>query len=254
MNKKQSRKTTRKRRKKREPLDPASKRIYREHQLMERLLERYTDRERVLNVTRIDSVADLADTFYAQADGVPVCRVSVNWKTIKRAILKMIHGMAQTTGREHELTPERLATTIDGAATSATLYVYHFMPEVLDLALSRLCFEAHMVRSTHITRKGITKAVKTLTNLDYEATLRRLEIHEGPRPTFRHRSQYEQALKKAVADLLADGEKITQGKVAGKLGKDKTDSIDERVIRRWNTEFGINWKRFVKDAIKPDKS
>jgi hypothetical protein len=42
--------------------------------------------------------------------------------------------------------------------------------------------------------------------------------------------------------------------VAGKLGQDKEESIDERVIRRWNTEFGINWKDFVKDFIKADKS
>ena len=231
-------------------IDPANKRIYREHQLMERLLDRYTDRERVLNFARFDSVADLPDDFYAQADGIPVCRVSVDWPAIKRAILKMIHEMAQKVSKEDELIAERMRGTIDSVASSATLHVFFSMPEVLDLALSRLCLEAQMARSAHIGSEWITEAVKTLTKLDYKATLRRLDVHEGPRPTFLHKSHYEHALKKAIAELLADGEKITQGAVAGKLGKDKRNSIDERVIRTWNNEFGIDWRGFVKEAIK----
>jgi len=221
---------------------------------MERLLARYTDRERVLNLTRMNSVADLADSFYSQAEGIPVCKVSVNWLGIKRAILKSIREIAQRSGREGEVTSERLERTIDFAASSATLYVFHFMPEVLDLALSRLCLEAQMARPAHIGSEGIKSRVETLAKIEYEATLRRLEVHEGPRPTFRHRSQYEHALQTAISDVLADGEKITQGTVAEKLGKDKEDPIDERVIRRWNTEFGIDWKGFVKEAIKADKS
>jgi len=221
---------------------------------MERLLARYTDRERVLNVTRMNSVADLPDDFYAEAEGIPVCRVSVNWLGIKRATSKVIRETMQNTGSDAEHTPESLERTIDFAASSATLYIFHFMPEVLDLALTRLCHEAQMARPALMGSDGIKSRAKTLTATEYEATLRRLEVHEGPHPIFRHRSQYEDALKTAIAEVLADGEKITQGTVAGKLGKDKDNSIDERVIRRWNTEFGINWKGFVKEAIKPDKS
>jgi hypothetical protein len=222
---------------------------------MERLLARYTDRERVLNVTRMNSVADLADEFYAQAEGIPVCKVSVNWLGIQRAILKAIREIAQRSGREGEVTtPERLEQTIDFAASSATLYVFHFMPEVLDLALSRLCLEAQMARPAHIRSEGIKSRVETLARIEYEATLRRLEVHEGRRPSFRHRSEYEHALITAISEILAEGERVTQGAVAGKFGKDKEDSIDERNIRRWNTEFGVNWKPFVKKAIKADKS
>jgi hypothetical protein len=249
-----SRKATRKRRKKLRPIDPSNKRIYREHQLMERLLARYTDRERVLNVTRMNSVADLPDDFYAEAEGIPVCRVSVNWLGIKRATSKVIREIAQRAGREAELTPERLERNIDVVASSATLYVFHFMPEVFDLALYRLCHEALMAIPAHKGRHWIKSSAKGLVKRDYEATLRRLEVHEGPRPTFRHRSQYEHALKTAIAEILADGEKITQNSVAGKLGKDQPELIDDRVIRHWNTEFGVNWKGFVKEALKADKS
>jgi hypothetical protein len=221
---------------------------------MEHLLARYTDRERVLNVTRMNSVADLPDEFYAQAAGIPACKVSVNWLGIKRATSKVIREIAQRAGREAELTPERLERNIDVVASSATLYVFHFLPEVFDLALYRLCHEALMAIPAHKGRHWIKSSAKGLVKRDYEATLRRLEVHEGPRPTFRHRSQYEDALRTAIAEVLADGEKATQGAVAGKLGKDKGDPIDERVVRRWNTEFGINWKGFVKAAIKADKS
>jgi hypothetical protein len=122
---------------------------------MERLLARYTDRERVLNLTRINSVADLPDEFYAQVEGVQVCKVSVNWLGIKRSISKVLREIAKRSGRESELTPERLERTIDVAAGSATLYVLEFMPEVLDLALSHLCLEAQMAKSAHLVRSRV---------------------------------------------------------------------------------------------------
>jgi hypothetical protein len=241
-----------KRRRKQKANGSADKTIYREDKLSQRLLSRYGSRESVLNLLSVASVADFPNTFVAKAEQREACKVEIDWLSIKQSLANVVIEMIRKAGRESELPDLAKRGTIDRASTTPLLYILEFLPEVFDLALSGLCHEAMMARSVPLGREYVKLSVEILAKMDYDARMRRLEIHEGRRPKWRHRSQYEGALKEAIREVIKDGTKVTQDAVADKLGNGRNEPIDKRVIRNWNTEFGVNWKALVKEERKTD--
>lgn len=217
---------------------------------MRRLL-RYTDRERVLNVLDVNAIEDLPNQFFANAEGQTACRVTVDWLGIRAGLEASIEILAK--GRSSHLTAEAFSEVKKHRSTEAVLYVLEFLPEVVDSAIASLYLEAFVKVSVDSGRTHARSTVATLVRMEYDAKVRRLGIQEGPRRRFRHKSQYETALKKAMNALLIERRDITQESVAEKLTQESEDSLDVRVIRRWNKEFGVNWST-VKRAAQADKS
>lgn len=228
-----------------------SKAVYREHQVIRRLL-RYIDRHRVVGLLDTKGIEGFPRVFFASAEGHRAVKVTVDWLGVIAGLENAIDILA--TGRSAHLTAERLAEVKRFRSTQAAFYVLEFLPEAIDSALSNLYVEAFTKISVEQGRPGARTGVEILASMDYEHRVQRLGIREGPKARFEHRSQYENVLKNAMQDLLSEGEEITQEAVAGKLTEESQDALDQRMIRRWNKEFGVNWKMFVKQIIKADKS
>jgi len=206
----------------------------------------------VLNILDVNAIEDLPNRFFANADGHTGCKVTVDWLGVRAGLEASIDTLS--TGRTAHVTPEKLSEMKRFRSKEAVFYVLEFLPEVIESALGNLYVEAFLKVSVDHGSKMARSTVEVLAKMDYEARLRRLELHEGPKPRFQHRSQYEAALKEVMHELLSEERKITQETVAEKLTRNSEDSIDVRVIRRWNTEFGVNWKALVKQVTKADKS
>jgi len=228
-----------------------SKAVYREDQFFGRL-RRYTDRERVLSLHDSDAIEDLPSRFFANPEGHTACRVTVDWLGIRAGLEASIDTLG--TGRTSHVTAERLSEMKEFRSREAVFYVLEFLPEVIESALANLYVEALLKVSVDRGSRQARSAVEDLGKMDYDARIKRLEIQEGPKRRFQHRSQYERALKKAMQDLLREERGITQETVAEKLSQESQPLVDVREIRRWNKEFGVNWAMKVEAAIKADKS
>jgi hypothetical protein len=194
----------------------------------------------------------MPNEFFARAEGHIAGKVTINWLGVKAGLEASIDTLAQ--GRASHLTVKRLGEIRRYRATNAALYILEFLPEVIDSAIANLYLEAFLKLSVDARRPLARSTAEVLSKMDYEARVKRLGIHEGPKPRFQHRSQYEAALTKAIYELLREGRDITQETVADKLSVESEDPLDARVIRRWNGEFGVNWKVIVKRAKRTSLS
>ena len=236
---------------KRKTKTKVSKTTYREYELLRRLRS-YRDQDRVLKLLDQNEMTEFPREFVASAEGYPALRVTIDWLGVRSGLERWIDIL--TSGRSSNLTAEKLSQIKKYRSTGAALYVLEFLPEVVGSALANLYHEAYTKVSADKGSSWARTGAEVLGKFEYQARMERLEIHEGPKARFRHRSEYETALDKAIDLLVREGRKVTQENVAEKLAVGSNDAIDLRVIRRWNKEFGVNWKMLVKQAIKADKS
>jgi hypothetical protein len=264
-------------RKKRQLSDPSGPSNNKELKKLERLrrnLSRYVDYD-VQKFLWADakSLEGLPQLFHVAAESGACCAVRVNWETVRVALVATARELCEHRLRRR-LTEEEVARVTKRITTKNLLHVVEFLPTSFDSALMRLCFEALIASlnegavklpddeqdecskaliarlKTSTRQPGLAGVVDMILRPEEESIKSRLEIRRGPRPRFRNMNEYEMVLRDAMNQILSEGQRITYGNVAGKIDKDRADAIDERVIRRWNTEFDINWKAKKKAAIK----
>jgi hypothetical protein len=117
--------------------------------------------------------------------------------------------------------------------------------------MTQMCAEATLglfkTRATIKRRQlpELAKFAEAIVEPEKEAIKDRLQISAGPRARFLHRSHYEGDLEDAAQSLVDEGRPVTLGNIAEKLSSEK-EFIDERVIRRWNEKYGVDWKVFAR--------
>lgn len=170
-----------------------------------------------------------------------------DWEGIRGVLAEMFRRPMSGNLTEEEKT--RLSTL---AAEEAASHVLEFMPEKIERAVQQLCLEALIVllKGRSVVRSlplpGLADTVQQLVRDEGEAIKARLCVHPGPTAFFLNGNHYENVLRQAAANVMSRGEKITQATVAEELARSRRDAtIDERMIRRWNSEYGLNWKVFV---------
>lgn len=87
---------------------------------------------------------------------------------------------------------------------------------------------------------------------------KQLKVRTGPEPLFRDADHYQRTLYFCMRQAARDGE-ITSGdqftqemagvKIAQKFNPE-ADAFDPRIIREWNKEYGVTWRKFVKQIWK----
>jgi hypothetical protein len=85
-----------------------------------------------------------------------------------------------------------------------------------------------------------------------------LKVRPGREPLFRDADHYQRTLYFCMRQAAREGE-ITSGhqftqemagvKIAQKFNP-KADAFDPRIIREWNKEHGVKWRKFVKQIWK----
>jgi hypothetical protein len=220
-----------------------------------------------------DSLEGLPQLFHVASESGTCGPVRVNWERVRVALVAAARELCEhRLGRG--LTVEEVARVTKRITTKNLLYVVEFLPASFDSALKRLCFEALVASlnegtvklpddeqdecskaliarlKTSTRQPGLAGVVDIILRPEEESIKSRLEIRRGPRPRFRSKNEYEVVLRDAMNQIIAEGQRITYENVAGKIDKDRADAIDERVIRRWNTEFDVNWKAKKKAAVK----
>jgi len=165
----------------------------------------------------------------------------VNWEVISGKILEMLPAKDSASKSEN----------VETLRLGLAMHVLEYLPEKFDAALNELCQEAilHFMKEAGIVKgykpPPLARLADAIVSLEAKAIRSRLGIQEGPASLFIHRSHYEKVLTEAITRLLADGEQVTQERVAEKLNETLGDpTIDERMIRRWNREYGVDWKEF----------
>lgn len=220
-----------------------SKHQYREQTLVENL-QRYTDHER-FSVSK--PLVEAPNLFLVLGIGRPCCAVEVNWEAVQEVLLNKLRV----------LLPESDVVKDDSTrrpiAEVAMYHVLEFLPQKLDSALDQMADEALLalirIRAIDLGLQAppLADLAERIVEAEEQAVKDRIGVCEGPQSFFMHRSHYEIALEEAMTALLAEGEVITQGNVAQKFAEKRPDaSIDERNIRRWNEEYGSDWKAIKK--------
>jgi hypothetical protein len=69
----------------------------------------------------------------------------------------------------------------------------------------------------------------------------------GRRPFFKNRDHYLKTLR-SIKKKHGDGKRLTQGEVAEDIGASRPDPVDERMVRQWNSDFGVDWRAFVAES------
>lgn len=217
-------------------------------------LRRYADRERVLKLLDIIDIEDLPKHFFAFAEGNRAAGVSINWLGVRAGLEASFDAFAK---RDKSQVPmERVLEAKSIRTRDALFHVLEFLPEVIDAAIVNLYLEAFILVAVNHGSPRARAIVEAVARMDYDARIKRLGIHEGPKARFQNRREYENELKQAAHGLLREGREITQDRIGEKLSAGSTGSselLDGRMIRKWNTEFGVNWKSFIK-KLKADKS
>jgi len=82
-----------------------------------------------------------------------------------------------------------------------------------------------------------------------------LGVRRGRSRLFRDKAQYEGTLSDARARILARGLRVTQEAVAETFAEmsARFSNCDDRMIRQWNNEFGLDWPSFVRGAVRRRK-
>lgn len=175
--------------------------------------------------------------------------VAMDWESVVDVLSEMFNRREWDQSEDEK---QRLASV---AADAAVLHVLEFLPEKLDRALEQLCWEAAVA---FLKRKSVLRgvglslapAVERIVRDEEDAIKARLNIRTGPVPTFLDRDHYEDVLLEAISQLQSSGKAITQGSVAQQLAETRSDStIDDRMIRRWNTEYGVKWTKLIKPFV-----
>lgn len=176
--------------------------------------------------------------------------LSLDWEATAEVIAEMFNRP------EWEQSEEVKQRISKAAADEAVLHVLEFLPEKIDAALEQLCQEAvigFFKRRSVIRRIGLPSLAQTVESIvqsEEEAIKARLNIRTGPVPAFLNRDHYENVLLGAAGDILSSGGEVTQRTIADQLAKRQAEveaevTIEERMIRRWNREFGLDWRHFM---------
>lgn len=221
----------------------ASKQQYREQRFVHNL-QRYNDCE-TFNVS--SPIVEAPNLFLVLGTRRPCCAVEVNWEAVQKVLLNKLRV----------LLPESAVVKDDSnrrpIAEVAMYHVLEFLPQKFDSALEQMADEALLallrIRAIDlgIQAPPLADLAERIVEAEVQAVKDRIGVCEGPQGFFLHRSHYEIALEEAMTALLAEGKSITQGNVAQKFAENRPDaSIDERNIRRWNEEYGSDWKAIKK--------
>jgi hypothetical protein len=219
-----------------------SKTEYRERELHDHL-KRYADYDSLL---ASGSFKDFPHGPFQVRVGEHICAaVMVNWQPIRQVLTEMFELPESDTPYEQR---RRMS---EAAATTALLHVAEFLPEKFDAAMTQMCEEAKLglfkTRATikRVQLPGLAKFAEDIVEREKEAIKDRLQISAGPSARFLHRGHYEADLEDAAQSLVDEGKPVTLGNIAEKLSSEK-EFIDERVIRRWNDKYGVDWKSFAR--------
>lgn len=247
------------RRKKSRKGDAARKREYKEYELV-RSLKRYKDFDSDKFWTAdSESLEGLPQIFHVIGDsGLACCAVLINWLQVRASLKDMCEGLMRRSKVWQSATEDersRATAEAERTATRALLHFLEFLPSRFDLSVARLCWEAIVADRHAISwergdrmRWSLRKEVDAALKFEEQAIKNQLRIHEGPTPAFLHRSQYEKALKGAIEKIQAADQQVTLETVAQEFGEKREDAVDESTIRRWNKEFGVNWKEFKRQS------
>jgi hypothetical protein len=173
----------------------------------------------------------------------------MDWEAVVDVLSEMFNRREWKRSEDEK---QRLATM---AANAAVFHVLEFLPEKIDRSLEHLCWEAFIgfLKRRSVLRRvdlSLAQPVESIVRAEEKAIKARLNVRTGPVPAFLDRDHYENVLLEAIAQLQSSGEVITQGSVAQQLAESRSDStIDERMIRRWNAEYGVKWKTFIRPFV-----
>ena len=91
-----------------------------------------------------------------------------------------------------------------------------------------------------------------------DGIVKQLKVRTGRKPLFRDADHYQRTLYVCMRQAARDG-KITSGhqftqamagvKIAQRFNP-IADAFDPRIIREWNEEHGVKWRKFVKETWK----
>jgi hypothetical protein len=87
---------------------------------------------------------------------------------------------------------------------------------------------------------------------------KQLKVRTGPEPLFRDADHYQRTLyfcmRQAARDReITSGKQFTQAMAGVKIAQrfnPNADAFDPRMIREWNKEHGVKWRKFVKETWK----
>jgi hypothetical protein len=87
---------------------------------------------------------------------------------------------------------------------------------------------------------------------------KQLKVRTGPEPLFRDADHYQRTLyfcmRQAARDPeITSGKQFTQAMAGVKIAQrfnPNADAFDPRMIREWNKEHGVKWRKFVKETWK----
>lgn len=130
--------------------------------------------------------------------------------------------------------------------------------QTIETAL-QLFIHLTMYRCGAIAWKETSKSMANLFAKAFRGDIaKQLKIKRGPLPRFRDADHYRETLLECIKTGLAEGEinsvrQITQSKVAeimARIFNPEGDTLDDRMIRQWNKEHGVEWLKFVKESWK----
>jgi len=249
---------TRKRLRKRDPKDKRESRQEKLH----RRLKQYAD----YDADKFRAAEHLPRVFHCGVVAKRACcTVVVNWDVVAEMMSTVYQTLAQRSEQwqsatESEVKKVKTSNKSLGLATAFTHVLPH-LPRRFNQSLLQLCFEAAGVTIQKMSLMGspssagekfsVRELVDTLLKVQEFTIKGDLEIYGGPTPRFRDKTEYEQSLQAAAVSVLKEGKKLTQGSIAEELTKGCSDAtLDEDTIKRWNKDFGVNWKAFKKGLEK----
>jgi hypothetical protein len=228
-----------------------------------RMLRPYVDRDKFLIAK---SWRDYPEAFnigtgsplLQDTNSLPFGTVRVNWRPLWEVIRSFCLRMISQAGVHRHESKEFIEGLASEQADAILYLVLLFLPEKFDSALAQLLQECtYISTSSHMRTLGIkppslTQLAEKILDAERKAIKTRLEVKRGRKSTFLSTREYRRGLSHAKAKLISNGRAITLGGIAEVLGEFLPDaSIDERMIRRWNRQFGIHWKQFKKPDKKP---
>jgi len=225
-----------------------------------RILQPYLDRDKFVTAK---SWREYPEAFYVGVDSPfleetkspPFATVLVNWKAVWELIRARVVFVITESGIDKQLSKEVLEALANEEADASLYRVLLLLPAKFDMALAQLLRESELgLASSRMKERGLkppslTHLAEEILDPEKRAIKARLGVKKGRTSTFCSKMEYERILNFATAHLITAGKSVTLGGIAEVLCETRSDvKIDERMIRRWNTEFGINWKEFKKMA------
>lgn len=220
----------------------------------------FTDAQEQERNHRLSRYADYDDFTFAHTDctqefprgpvqivvrGRTCGTIEMDWETVVDVLSETFNRREWDRSVDEK---KRLATM---AANAAVFHVLEFLPEKIDRALEQLCGEAFigLLKRRSVLRRvdlSLAQEVESIVRAEEKAIKARLNIRTGPVPEFLDRDHYESVLLEAIAQLQSSGKAITQELVAEQLAETRSTTINDRMIRRWNNEYGVDWETFIR--------